>query len=381
VDLTLAPGCAPFSATGGIFMASGSGRRGAFEFTGGWRDFAPIAFSNLLLSVVTLGIYVFWARTRERQYLWSRTRFIDDRLEWTGTGFELFLGYVFAFFLFIIPFALLNLLLQGILMRGHPGAAAVLGLFLYLLLMYLTGVAIFRALRYRLSRTFWHGIRGGADSQGLAFGWSYLWRTVTGSLVLGLLIPWSMTSLWNERWDAMSFGPHRFDSNASSDRIFLKFLLFYLVPVIVFIGGVVAAALVAGFASAASAGDPIDPRAMGVILPVIMLLIYGFALGLIAMIYYAAYFREVVGNLSLGGLEFEFDAQTWDWIRLYLGNIGLTIVTLGIGRIFVGYRNWTFFIRHMKAYGELNLDDFTQSTTRLPGQGEGLLDAFDIGAF
>ncbi|RYY36921.1 MAG: DUF898 family protein, partial [Sphingomonadales bacterium] len=47
----------------------GSGAR-AFEFHGTWREFAPIAFTNLLLTIVTLGIYSFWARTRERQYLW-----------------------------------------------------------------------------------------------------------------------------------------------------------------------------------------------------------------------------------------------------------------------------------------------------------------------
>ena len=52
-------------------------------------------------------------------------------------------------------------------MRGHPGAAVLIVAVLYLLLIYLIGVAIFRALRYRLSRTFWHGIRGGSDDQGL----------------------------------------------------------------------------------------------------------------------------------------------------------------------------------------------------------------------
>ena len=42
----------------------------AFMFHGTWRDFAPIAFTNLLLTIVTLGIYRFWATTRERQYSW-----------------------------------------------------------------------------------------------------------------------------------------------------------------------------------------------------------------------------------------------------------------------------------------------------------------------
>ena len=58
----------------------------AFQFNGNWAAFGKIALTNLLLTVVTLGIYRFWATTRERKYLWSETRFIDDRLEWTGTG-------------------------------------------------------------------------------------------------------------------------------------------------------------------------------------------------------------------------------------------------------------------------------------------------------
>ncbi|CAN5863804.1 YjgN family protein [soil metagenome] len=364
-----------------------SKRAGAFEFTGDWREFAPIALSNLLLSIVTLGIYIFWARTRERKYLWSRTRFIDDRLEWGGTGLELFIGYMLAIILFFIPFAALNLLLQGLLLRDHPGAAALLGLCLYLFLVYLAGVAIFRALRYRLSRTYWHGIRGGSNSQGFAFGWSYLWRTLAGSLALGLLIPWSMTSLWNERWNEMSFGPHEFDANAHPDSIFVKFLLFYLVPVIVFVAIFVGALIFGAFFSFSGMvptndGPPTQSTMVMIIVGVaIFYLLFFIVLGVIAMIYYAAYFREVVGKLSLGGLEFDFDARTWDWIKLFLGNFALVVFTLGIGQIFVGYRNWIFFVRHVNAYGEVSLDDFTQSTTKQPGQGEGLLDAFDIGAF
>lgn len=365
---------------------SDSREEGAFAFTGDWREFAPIAFTNLLLSIVTLGIYLFWARARERRYLWSRTRFIDDRLEYTGTGLELFIGYVLAVVIFAIPFSLINFLaLNGAIMRGHEGLAALIGFGMYLLLLYLTGVAIFRALRYRLSRTLWHGIRGGSDAQGFGFGWQYLWRTIVGSLAFGLLIPWSMTSLWNKRLNQMSFGPHRFDANASPGPIFARFLLFYLTPVILFVAG----ALIAGFVVATgAAGDMPRPGTAGGSLPAAFFLVIGLfyllffiVLGVIALIYYAAYFREVIGKLALGGLEFAFTARTIDWIKLFLGNFFLVLLTLGIGQIFVGYRNWSFFVRHLHAYGEVDLDTFTQSTTREPSQGEGLLDAFDIGAF
>lgn len=123
-------------------MADDSSEQGAFAFTGDWREFAPIAFTNLLLSIVTLGIYLFWARARERRYLWSRTRFIDDRLEWTGTGLELLIGYVLAFFLIVLPLGLLQFGLQALVLRGHPGAAAALFVGLYLLLLYFVGIAI-----------------------------------------------------------------------------------------------------------------------------------------------------------------------------------------------------------------------------------------------
>lgn len=353
----------------------------AFEFLSDWRSFAPIAFSNLLLCIVTLGIYLFWARARERRFLWSNTRFIDERLEWTGTGLELLIGWAIALFVFVLPLGALQLAIQVLSIRGHPGAAALLLVVFYLTVTFMGGVAIFRALRYRLSRTFWHGIRGGSDDQGLAFGVGYLWRTLLGSLAFGLLIPWSMISLWNARWNRMSFGPLVFDSRARYEPIFGRFMLFYLAPILLIIAAFAAA--IFGFAAGG-----LTPNSDAASVQVVLIggliggyLLFFVILGLIALVYYSAYFREAVGKLSLGGLEFDFTARTRDWIYLVVGNFALVLFTLGIGFIFVGYRNWTFFVRHIEAYGEVRIDELTQSATREPGQGEGLLDAFDIGAF
>ncbi|PVE57999.1 DUF898 domain-containing protein [Arthrobacter sp. TPD3018] len=355
----------------------------AFRFTGRWQDYAPIAFTNLLLTIVTLGVYVFWARTRTRRYLWSRTQFIDDRLEWTGTGLELFVGYLLAFVLFVVPFGVINLVLQGVMMRGHQGAAGLMVGLLYLAILYLFGVARFRALRYRLSRTLWHGIRGGSDDQGVVYGWSYFWRTLLSFLTIYLMTPWAMAKLWNQRWNAMSFGSLPFRSHARWQPVFKRFLLFYVVPIALsFVVGI----LIAIFAGVAAALKSDAPPTSGMIVTIALagvlfyILFFG-VLGLVAMAFYAAFFREAIGATSLGKLEFGFEASTMDWVKLYLGNLGLTVITFGVGYIFVPYRNWAFFIRHLAAYGEVEIDTLTQSRTREPGQGEGLLDAFDVGAF
>jgi hypothetical protein len=111
-----------------------------------------------------------------------------------------------------------------------------------------------------------------------------------------------------------------------------------------------------------------------------VLVMYG-GLGLIALAFYASFFREAVEGLSLADLNFHFYARTKDWLLLFLGDIALVVCTLGIGAIFLQYRHWKFLITHMGATGTIFTDELTQSQTRASRHGEGLLDALDVGAF
>ena len=61
-----------------------------FEHDGAAATLAPIVIVNTLLTIITLSIYRFWAKTRVRQYLWDQTSLDGDRLEYSGTGKELF---------------------------------------------------------------------------------------------------------------------------------------------------------------------------------------------------------------------------------------------------------------------------------------------------
>ena len=402
----------------------------AFEFTGRWQEFLPIALTNLALTVVTLGIYRFWAQARERRYLWSKSRFIDANLEWTGTGMELFVGFIMGAILFGIPFFFLQFGAQALVLQGYGGTAAVLGFFALVFLYYMIGVAKFRALRYRLSRTYWRGIRGGSDNMGLKYGWSYIWKNVVGWLPGGLLIPWSMVSLWNERWKEMSFGSHRFDSDADFSDLMKRYLLFYLSPIVFFVA-VVILGVAGGAGMAAFGGMDGDPPewVFGVFVFGIIALFY-LILPIIWLIFYAKFYRVAVGALTMEKLQFGFGARTKHWVWLFLGDAGLFIlasivvliplgIAVGAGAFggfelpapgqeqldpafqaamtfgalavfilpmmligpFLRYRHWRFFMTHMEAYGEIDVASLTQSETRVNKHGEGLLDALDVGAF
>ena len=71
--------------------------RQALEYDGRIGELYGIFVVNLLLTIITIGIYRFWAITRWRRYFWSHMTFQDERFEYTGRGGELFLGLLMAF--------------------------------------------------------------------------------------------------------------------------------------------------------------------------------------------------------------------------------------------------------------------------------------------
>jgi uncharacterized membrane protein YjgN (DUF898 family) len=143
--------------------------------------------------VVTLGIYRFWLATDVRRYLWSNTEIAGDTLEYNGLATELLIGFLFAVAILVplyMGFALVALELD--LVAVTP---ALIG---FALLLLLGEYALYRARRYRLTRTVFRGLR--FDQHGSP--WRYaLYALVCWGIVivtLGLAYPW--TSAFIERF-------------------------------------------------------------------------------------------------------------------------------------------------------------------------------------
>ena len=346
----------------------------AIRFTGSWREYLPIAITNALLIICTLGIYRFWAAARQRRYLWSRTHVIDDSLEWTGTGKEMFIGFLIVMCVLVPFFLFFQFLFPALVARGKAEAAFAAILLFEIALLYLGGFARFRAVRYRLSRTYWHGIRGGSNDPGWSYGGEYLGRIFLAAMTMWIAWPWMATQLWNARWNKMSFGPIQFDSNLDAEGLGWRWALVYFVP----LGALLLFAFLAAVVGLGpSAGAP-RATVAGVIFGGVVLVYL--AIPLMTLNWYAKYFRMAADATSLGELQFGFDATTLQWLGLFLGNVALAVVTLGFGVTYWGYRNWAFMVRHMHIYGEIDIGQLTQSTTHAPREAEGFADAFDIGA-
>src|SRR6476620_2890177 len=69
---------------------------GSVAFFGQRGEFRRLVMRGALLELITIGFYRFWLATDMRRHLWSHTSVEGDAPEYTGTGKELLIGFLFA---------------------------------------------------------------------------------------------------------------------------------------------------------------------------------------------------------------------------------------------------------------------------------------------
>lgn len=353
--------------------------RQQFEFEGRIGSFVGLAAVNLLLTILTIGIFRFWAKTRVRRYLWGQTRFGDDALEYHGTGLELLVGALLALVLVVVPVFALSMFGQAMVAQGDVLLAGLANLALFLGLFYIIGVGIYRSRRYLLSRTSWRGIRGGMEAGGWAFGVLSLKLAFLQVITLGLATPYIGTRTWNALTNDARFGSFAFESDSTASGLYPRFFA-SLAGAFVVMGGAVAILYATG--TVAALGNPTPgPGLITTILTLYAVLIVAMlGVALIMASYHAAFLRRVFEATTLGGLRFGIDVSGGDFVRFYLGNAALVVLTLGFGVLLLPFRTWSFYFRRLTTSGALDADTLMQTSLQGPRQGDGIADAFDLGA-
>ena len=204
----------------------------AIGFHGNGSGLFKIMLVNWILTILTLGIYSFWGKTKVRRYLCEQSSFVGDRFYYHGTGGELFRGAL----IFGAMFGLFNL---GLYTVGQVwglearGIAELCGVILILLLL---PVIMVGAFRYRLSRTAWRGIRFSFRGKRK----SALWLYIKGSLLMLLTFYfyWPFFEVKLQKfWRGESyFGNQSFKYDGKGQDIFLAFFLMivlYIVTIVV----------------------------------------------------------------------------------------------------------------------------------------------------
>ena len=198
-----------------------------------WR----LLIRGALLLICTLGIYRFWLTTDIRRFLWGNTEIAGDHLEYTGTALELLVGFLIAIAI-LLPINILFFL--AALDLGLIGKLS--GVMAFTLLALLGQFAIYRARRYRLSRTVYRGVRFYQTGSAWAYAfYAVLWWALI-ALTFGLAYPWAQKSLERFKMRRTYYGdlPGYFEGSALA--LFLRGLPLWLLVIGPLLGGIAAAA-------------------------------------------------------------------------------------------------------------------------------------------
>jgi uncharacterized membrane protein YjgN (DUF898 family) len=372
-----------------------SGPSQQLVYDGRLGELYSIFFVNILLSIVTLGFYRFWAKTRMRRYIWSRVSLQGDAFEYTGTGGELFIGFLVVVGLFFVA----TILRTVIDMASPPDSPVpvISSLLFAFVVVYLIFVARYAAQRYRLTRTLWRGIRGGMTGSAWAWGFKAMLLGLLTAITFGLAGPWVQMRLLDDRTNNSYFGDAKAELHSSSKPLYVAFLIGLAITwfgmAVIFVIAF-AIAIASGFASelmtivgqgdneeTARQMDSLFKEHIGLLIGLgIFFYLSVIVLSLVAFAqYYVAMIREIVAKLSLAELRFGTTVTIGRFIGMMLSNTLIFLFTLGFGLPIVIHRSMRFLADNLQIYGEIEGSQITHANLPRPRYGEGLLEAFDPG--
>jgi uncharacterized membrane protein YjgN (DUF898 family) len=206
-----APGVWPRAASPAI---TNSPDRWATEFVGKRGALFWLALKTGILSVLTLGIYRFWMKTRLRRWYWSAIRPGGRPLEYVGDPVEKLLGFFIAVVILAFYIGIVNLLLMFVsfsLFQGNGIAYLISFVGVIPIWFY----ARYRARRYVLGRTRWQGVRFGLEPGAWGYALRALMHWAITILTLGLLWPRMTFALEKYKTDRTFYGSAKLQQGGS----------------------------------------------------------------------------------------------------------------------------------------------------------------------
>lgn len=307
-------------------------------FTGSASEYFGIWIVNVLLTILTLGIYSAWAKVRRKRYFHGNTVLLGRAFEYHAKGSQIFVGRL------IVIGALIAINVLGVI---HPLFSLATWLAILIGLPWL----IRRSLRFNARVTSYRNVR--FDFVG-STGGAFVAVTLGGMvafLSLGILAPLASRWLWRYILNNLRYGDRPFATEPRLGALYRVWLL----PALTFIlGGVLVGTI---FAIGATLGQNTGEPSKGLIvfivfLPYLVLL----AFGLIGVIYRAGV-RNVVLSAALLDRHHELlsDIPRLRYAWIAISNILVTILTFGLMRPWAAVRMARFTNEHtgIRIHGDL----------------------------
>ncbi len=315
------------------------------EFTGSGREYFGIWIVNILLTIVTLGIYSAWATVRNNQYFYGNTRMDGASFQYLASPITILKGRLIA---------LAVLVAYVVLSEMYVEAAVVFAIAFIPLVPWI----MVRSLRFKAVNSAYRNIRFDFQGKyGEAFMVAFVWP-VLNMLTLLLLTPLVMKKTHAFIANGSRYGTTGFELKADTGEYYRFFGKGLLIAI---------AFGVAAFLAIRHIGFTVG----SIIAAVGYLTLFGYFMAGIANLF--------LGSVQLDSHRFESRLQPLQMIWIYLSNSFLVVITLGLFTPWAKVRmaRYRTACTAMLVSGDLN-HFVAAEQSRTSALGQELGDAFDV---
>ena len=335
-----------------------------FSFTGKGGEYFRIWIVNLLLTILTVGIYSAWAKVRRLRYFYGNTRLAGTAFEYHGQPLQILKGRLIALGVLVV-----FLVLTSIWPLSN--------LLFVIVVLIATPWIIVKARTFHMRMSSYRNIRFNFQQEYAEAARVFIGLALLISLTLGLIYPYWSYRRYQFAITNTSFGTTPFGFIARPGdfyRIYFIALLFWIPVLWGFF-------LVLGSLPQPSEDGtptPPDPGALASLVPVMLLSI------LVPYLLAVAYLQKSLGNLSLGNAllgphRLLSDMRMWPLLRIYVVNTFLIVLTLGLFLPFAQVRLARYRLETLSLEVHGSLDAFVaDEQSQVAAAGQELGDFLDI---
>jgi uncharacterized membrane protein YjgN (DUF898 family) len=353
---------------GGSSSANGAGLATApVTFTGTGAEYFGIWIVNLLLTILTVGIYSSWAKVRRLQYFYRHTEVAGSTFDFHGNPVKIFIGRLIALAMLIAYN--LSVRLHSVMTLVVVGAIAVIMPWL-----------LRNSFRFRLYNSSWRGIR--FHFRG-AVGSAYRVFLLNGFLTmitLYVLAPFMHQRVKAYQHNNSWLGQTQCSFHARVGEFYQAYLLWLaglaLFGTLVGLSGI--GSTFVAISHAKTHGAPPNPflifKMLGIIYGALIV-----AAVLIGPIFHALITNLIWRNTRIGRHRIECNISPLGLVWIGVSNLFLTVITLGLFMPWAMVRLTKFQLQAVTLVPASDLQEFVAAEPdKISAVGEETATAFDF---
>lgn len=312
-----------------------------FSFTGNAKEYFGIWIVNLLLSIVTLGIYTAWAKVRRLRYFYGNTWLDGHNFEYHAKPIQILIGRIIVVAYLIFTQVMTNI---------YPIAGLILILPYFVLLPWV----INKALSFNARMTSYRNVRLGFEGTYWRSLGIFILMPIAVSLSSGLIAPIASQMAVNYLGNNTRYGNLKFETHTPLGALYgnlgatIVFLFAGFVIMGIAIFGVIAGSG-EGLGDLFSSFDPSGAGAsilaqIGIFGGIIVL----YSVLIFAFIFYKTGVRNIAYNHTLldGVHRFQSTMSRLKYVWILFSNFFAVIFTVGLLRPWAAIRSWRYLVTH-----------------------------------